>query len=177
MTVCCDFLMPTATIFSVLLYIFLLRSSAALKTPGDLGKLFHQLHQPTSVATSRKKGMQIQVSFLISCCKIYRENFLDSVKTSEASVYFNMRFLALLIHGSSTGGRTILESKILPLCIVCFAYLPFWSLIFTIHCPWASPRNWEAQILVRNRIIIIFVSYEIKMIIFYVKIIMSFNTM
>ena len=55
MMVCCDLFMPTGhTIFSVLLQIFLLRSSAALKTPGDPDNIFHQLDQPRSFATSRK---------------------------------------------------------------------------------------------------------------------------
>lgn len=48
------------------------------------------------------------------CCKIHNRNCLDWVKTSMAFVYFYMRFLALLIHGSPAGRKETLECKILP---------------------------------------------------------------
>lgn len=97
--------------------------------------------------------MPIKVNFLILYCKIHKENFLNWVKTSVVSVYFSMRFLILLICGSSTGRKTMLESEIFLLSFFCFAYMPLWSVIFTIPFPWTSHRNWELQVFIQYGLI------------------------
>lgn len=66
-----------------------------------------------------------------------------------------MRFPALLIYGSLIGRRKTLEFKIIPLSIFCFAHLPLWCTMFTIHCPWTSHRIWKPHILIQYRVIII----------------------
>ena len=75
--------------------------------------------------------MNIKVSFLFSCFKVHKGNFLDRVKTSRVSVYFNMRFLAVLMFGFAFGRKIILKSKMLQISfalLVCLFELLFFSL-------------------------------------------------
>lgn len=65
-----------------------------------------------------------------------------------------MRVPALLIYGSLIGRKKTLQFKIIPLSTFCFAHLPLWGIMFTIHCPWTSHRNWEPQILIQCRVLI-----------------------
>lgn len=104
--------------------------------------------------------MHIKVNFLMFYWKIHNRNCLDWVKTSMVSVYFYMRFLALLIHGSPVGRKETLECKILPkgsfVLPICFFGVSF--------SPCAVLQYTQTlRVLHSDRVMIIIHLFEVKL--------------